>query len=95
MVQFAIGEHLINHSLTEKFNLHYWREQNEEVDFVIERKEKVIGLELKSESTVSTSEMIAFKNKFNPEKILLIGNAGLPWQYFLKQIQSAYFEKMR
>jgi len=64
MVQFAIGEHLINHSLTEKFNLHYWREQNEEVDFVIERKEKVIGVEVKSESTVSTSGMIAFKKKF-------------------------------
>jgi predicted AAA+ superfamily ATPase len=95
MVQSAIGEHLINHSLTEKFNLHYWREQNEEVDFVIEQKEKIIGLEVKSGSTVSTSGMIAFKNKFNPEKILLIENAGLPWQDFLKQIQSAYFEKMR
>jgi predicted AAA+ superfamily ATPase len=86
---------LINHSLTEKFNLHYWREQNEEVDFVIEQKEKIIGLEVKSGSTVSISGMIAFKNKFNPEKILLIENAGLPWQDFLKQIQSVYFEKMR
>jgi hypothetical protein len=28
--------------------------------------------------------MTAFKNKFNPDKILLIGNAGLPWQDFLK-----------
>lgn len=28
--------------------------------------------------------MTAFKNKFNPDKILLIGKAGLPWQDFLK-----------
>ena len=84
MVESAIGAHLINHSLTEKFNLHYWRERNEEVDFVIERKGKVIGLEVKSGAAGSTSGMTAFKNKFNPDKVLLIGNAGLPWQDFLK-----------
>jgi predicted AAA+ superfamily ATPase len=84
MVESAIGAHLINHSLTEKFTLHYWRERNEEVDFVIERKGKVIGLEVKSGATSSTSGMTAFKNKFSPDKVLLIGNAGLPWQDFLK-----------
>ena len=84
MVESAIGAHLINHSLSEKFNLHYWRERNEEIDFVIERKGKVIGLEVKSGAAGSTSGMTAFKNKFNPDKILLIGKAGLPWQDFLK-----------
>jgi uncharacterized protein len=84
MVESAIGSHLINHSLTEKFNLHYWRERNDEVDLVIERKGKVIGLEVKSGAAGSTSGMTAFKNKFNPDKVLLIGNAGLPWQDFLK-----------
>lgn len=84
MVESSIGSHLINHSLTDKFNIHYWRERNDEVDFVIERKGKVIGLEVKSSAAGSTSGMTAFKNKFNPDKVLLIGNAGLPWQDFLK-----------
>ena len=84
MVESAIGSHLINHSLTEKFNLHYWRERNEEVDFVIERKGKVTGLEVKGGAAGSTSGMTAFKKKFNPDKVLLIGNAGMPWQDFLK-----------
>ena len=72
MVESAIGAHLINHSLTEKFNLHYRRDRNEEVDFVIERKGKVIGLEVKSGATGSTSGMTAFKNKFNPDKFYLL-----------------------
>jgi len=84
MVESAIGSHLINHSLTEKFNLHYWRERDEEVDFVIERKGKVTGLEVKGGAAGSTSGMTAFKKKFNPDKVLLIGNAGMPWQDFLK-----------
>ena len=84
MVESSIGSHLINHSLTDKFNIHYWRERNDEIDFVIERKGKVVGLEVKSGATGSTSGMAAFKNKFNPDKVLLIGNEGLPWQDFLK-----------
>lgn len=84
MVESAIGAHLINHSITEKFSLYYWRERNEEVDFVIERKGKVIVLEVKNGTGGASSGMTAFKNKFNPHKILLIGNAGLPWQDFLQ-----------
>src|SRR5664279_2664185 len=84
LVESSIGSHLINHSLTDKFNIHYWRERNDEVDFVIERKGKVIGLEVKSSAAGFTSGMTAFKNKFNPDKVLLIGNGGLPWQDFLK-----------
>ena len=38
MVESAIGAHLINHSLTNGFNLYYWREGNYEVDFVLEQK---------------------------------------------------------
>jgi predicted AAA+ superfamily ATPase len=84
MVESAIGAHLINYSITEGFFVYYWREQNQEVDFVLEKKGKVIGLEVKSGVTQSSLGMSAFKKAFNPDKILLIGNSGLPWQDFLK-----------
>lgn len=91
VVESAIGAHLINHSLTEKFNLHYWRDRNDEVDFVMERQGKVIGLEVKSTTTGYTTGMGAFKKKYNPHKILLIGNAGLSWQEFLQINPAALF----
>jgi len=47
----------------------------------------LIGIEVKSGTTQNTSGMAAFKKKFNPDKILLIGNTGLTWQAFL-QIKS-------
>ena len=84
MVESAIGAHLLNYSLTEKFSLYYWRDRNNEVDFVIERNRKIIGLEVKSGSSKITSGMQEFQKKFNPFKILLIGNSGLPWQEFLQ-----------
>ena len=83
IIESSIGAHLINHSITEKFNLYYWRERNDEVDFIIERSGKVIGLEVKSGAASATSGMSAFKNKFKPHKILLIGNSGIPLKDFL------------
>ncbi|MBK6937538.1 MAG: ATP-binding protein [Chitinophagaceae bacterium] len=83
VVESAIGAHLLNYSLTEKFSLHYWRERNEEVDFVIEYKGKLAGIEVKSGAAAATSGMGAFKKQFNPGKLLLVANEGLTWQDFL------------
>lgn len=84
MVESAIGSHLINHALTERFMLYYWRERNEEVDFIIEKGGKAVALEIKSGATQSRSGMTAFQKQFNPYKVLLVGNSGMPWQDFLK-----------
>lgn len=84
VVESAIGAHLINHSLSEGFNLHYWRERNDEVDFIIEKKGKVIALEVKTTTAGSTSGMTAFQKQFSPTKILMIGKSGLAWQDFLQ-----------
>ncbi len=84
MVESAIGAHLINHSLTEGLNLHYWRERNDEIDFVVERNKKVVGLEVKSGARQTNSGMAVFQKHFKPDRVLLIGNSGLTWQNFLK-----------
>lgn len=84
MVETSIGAHLINYSKTENLKVFYWRHRNNEIDFVIQYKNKLIGLEIKSGSGKSTRGMSAFQKKFNPDKVLLIGDSGLEWQTFLK-----------
>ena len=84
MVESAIGAHLVNYSLTNNFRVHYWKHANYEVDFVIEKRGKVIGLEVKSGKLQKAGGMAAFKKEFNPDKLLIIGNSGLPWQEFLE-----------
>lgn len=84
MVESAIGAHLVNAAVVAGFNIYYWRHRNEEVDFVLEKRGKVVALEVKAGSENVTSGMKAFKEQFNPDKILLIGKKGMPWQEFLK-----------
>ena len=83
-VESVVGAHLLNFSKTEDIKLYYWRHVNDEIDFVVVHKEKVIALEIKSGNTQKASGMIAFQKQFKPNKILLIGNSGLPWQEFIK-----------
>ncbi|MDZ7720669.1 MAG: ATP-binding protein [Balneolaceae bacterium] len=82
-VETAVGVHLLNQSLVTDFELSYWRHSNNEVDFVMQKGEKVIGLEVKSSTSNLTSGMQAFSDKFNPDKVLMVGDSGLPIEDFL------------
>ena len=92
MVESAVGAHLLNHSRTENFKLYYWRDRNNEVDFVLEKNRKVIALEVKSGASGTTKGMQAFQQKFHPHKLLLVGRDGIPWQEFLQINPADLFE---
>jgi hypothetical protein len=83
-VESAIGAHLLNQSLTEQINLFYWREGNNEVDFVVQKGSKVIGIEVKCGRNKSYSGIPEFTKRFNPDKVLLVGREGISIEEFLK-----------
>ncbi|MDE3183907.1 MAG: ATP-binding protein [Bacteroidota bacterium] len=84
MVESAIGAHLVNAAQVSGFNLFYWRHRNEEVDFVLEKRGRIVALEVKTGTESANPGMKAFREQFNPDKILLVGNKGLHWQELLK-----------
>lgn len=84
IVESAIGAHLINQSVRSNYSVYYWRERNDEVDFVLEKGEKVIAVEVKSSYLKNKKGMDAFQRKFNPSKIYLVDNNGITWPEFLK-----------
>jgi predicted AAA+ superfamily ATPase len=84
IIESAVGSHLINHSISQNFSVYYWRERNDEVDFILERRGKTIAIEIKSNNSENSKGLEVFKNKFNPYKSYLISNRSLSWQEFLK-----------
>ncbi len=90
-VESAVGAHLLNASLTEDFKLFYWRQGNDEVDFVLERRGMVIGLEVKSGAAGKTKGMQTFRDKFSPHKVYLVGKSGIDWSEFLALSPSELF----
>jgi predicted AAA+ superfamily ATPase len=73
-----------NESLKGNINLYYWRDRNDEVDFVIERNGKLIGIEVKSTVLRNKRGMVAFNKKFNPLKTILIDGSIFPWHEFIR-----------
>ncbi|WP_225876560.1 ATP-binding protein [Pedobacter psychrodurus] len=92
MVESSIGAHLLNSSFVEGYKVFYWRHRNDEIDFILEKRGKIIGIEVKSTGQITgTSGMDAFSKMYKPDKILLVGAGGLPWQEFLKISPSSLF----
>lgn len=84
VVESAIGAHLLNQSLTAQFQLSYWREGAAEVDFILSKQEKLTAIEVKSSKGSITDGMRKFNGHYAPQKMILIGDEGLPWELFLK-----------
>ncbi len=84
LIESSVGVHLINYTISERFNLYYWRDGNYEVDFILEKGDEVIGLEVKSGMRAENAGMRVFAERFNPKKVLLVGTGGIPYDEFLK-----------
>lgn len=91
LVESAIGMHLLNKTYTENFNLYYWNENSNEVDFVIEKGDKIIGIEVKSGKDSTNNGMAIFESKFHPTALYTVGSNGIPIEDFLRSNPSNLF----
>lgn len=82
-IESAIGSHLLNQCLSMGYNLHYWRDGNDEIDFILEGKGKVIAIEVKTAASQPKQGMEKFRNKYAPYRVLLVGRSGIPVEEFL------------
>lgn len=84
LVESCIGAHLINSSLGTGISITYWRERNQEVDFVLQRGKSVVAIEVKSGARrQSLPGLDAFARVAKPKRRLLVGGQGIPIEEFL------------
>ena len=92
IVESAVGAHLFN-TATGQIRVHYWRDSNDEVDFVLEQGPRVIAIEVKSGPKTSlTRGMDEFGRRYNPHKILRVGGEGIPLDELLSEPAGRWFE---
>jgi len=84
LVESAVGAHLANAAATGQCELFYWRERNQEVDFVVRNARQVTAIEVKSgRAANSLPGMQAFNAAFKPDRMLLVGANGISVEEFL------------
>lgn len=85
LVESAVGAHLLDICAERNIDLYYWRDRNDEVDFVLRSPRKLTGIEVKSGRTGKAHRgMSAFSKRFNPDHVLLVGSGGIPLAEFLR-----------
>lgn len=78
-----MGAYLLNNAEEYDYKLYYWRERNDEVDFIIDADSKLIAIEVKSGSRTDNEGLSEFKKRFNPNYSLVVGSGGVPIEEFL------------
>lgn len=82
-VESAIGAYLLNEADEYDYKLYYWREKDNEVDFVIEQCGRNIAIEVKSGRRGNNEGMGIFREKFHPQHSFIVGTDGIPFEEFL------------
>lgn len=84
LVETAVGAHLVNSGADDGVSVTYWRDRDREVDIVLERGSKALGIEITSGRGKHTvSGLGTFRDRFPGAKTLLVGAQGLPVEEFL------------
>jgi predicted AAA+ superfamily ATPase len=71
----------------------YWREGNQEVDFVVTQGRKVWALEVKSGRPGRLSGLAAFRARYPQAKFLLIGSEGIRLDDFFAAAPADFFAR--
>lgn len=87
----AVGAHIINEAFVHRFEVMYWREGNDEVDFVLRKNRKVVAVEVKSNGEATTTGLAKFRQLFNPTAAFIVGESGIKAEDFLSMDLSGLF----
>jgi predicted AAA+ superfamily ATPase len=87
----AVGSHILNAADEYDYKVYYWRDRNDEVDFIIEHYGQCAAIEVKSGRRTMNKGLSVFKNKFQPKLSLIVGSEGMPFDEFLNCDLGALF----
>lgn len=91
LVESAIGSHLLNYADKLGYKVYYWRDKNNEVDFIIERNHKVWAIEVKSGKRSMNKGLGLFREAFHPYRAFAVGTDGISVEDFLSADLDAFF----
>ena len=92
LVESAVGAHLLN-TASPGTEVKYWRYRNYELDFVLQRGPRVVGIEVKTGRQPGILPgLTEFERRFQPLRTLIVGTGGEPLHEFLSLPADSWFE---
>ena len=83
LVESAVGAYLLSRGREEGFEVYWWRERGDEVDFVIKKGSQLTALEVKSGRIKNTGGSLIFKKLYPDALSLIVGSVNCNLEDFL------------
>ena len=80
----GVGAFLVSQAFVRRFEVFYWRERSDEVDYILCRNKSVVAIEVKSNAQKRTEGLDRFRELFNPHASFIVGDGGISAQDFLR-----------
>ena len=82
-VESAVGAYLVSMAEELEYKVYYWRERNDEVDFIVVSDDVTLAIEVKSGRRKMNSGLPKFTKAFHPTRSFIVGTGGIPLDTFL------------
>lgn len=84
LFESAVGAHIMSYAYAGDYKVYYWRTKPGcEVDYVLEKKGRLIAIEVKSNSDTGNVGLHEFAAQFSPYQTLVVGDGGMKAEDFL------------
>lgn len=97
-VESAVGAHLVNRSVTDDFELYYWRnDKKQECDYVLRRGQALVAIEVKSGAADSVAGFEKFRELYSDRitSAFIVGPQALPLEEFFAIDVKSLFKSFR
>ena len=79
----GVGAWLLSQAFVHRFEVFYWRERSDEVDFILRKKGTVVAIEVKSNAEKNAKGLNVFRERFRPNSAFIVGDGGISAEEFL------------
>ncbi|MEI7999408.1 MAG: DUF4143 domain-containing protein, partial [Candidatus Omnitrophota bacterium] len=83
LVEAGVGAYLFNQSIVYGFEVYYWREGNNEIDFILRKGNKITAIEVKTGFENNLKAFEVFQKEYPKARTLLVGESGISLEEFL------------
>ena len=91
-IESAVGAYLLDFAEEQDAHVYYWRDRNDEVDFIVECQGDVVAIEVKSGRRGMNSGLPEFVRRYHPHRSFVAGTDGIPFATFFQMDLATLFE---
>ena len=79
----GVGAYLVSQAFVHRFDVFYWRERNDEVDFILRKKNSLVAIEVKGNAEKRTEGLDKFRELFKLTSSFIVGDGGIKAEEFM------------